>query len=137
MKKLNPYNRQKKIQLVFAAVGAVGIATGLYFFFGNSDNSALISSSMYPFFVAAGVIQYIQLKNKYIHFSKEKIEWEFASHKETQKINLENAETIVESNWKGVVLKNNGKEYEISLDGIWKLDRKRIIMEMQAFYKAA
>ena len=137
MKRINPYQSQKNIQLIFSLIGAAGMVTGLYFFFGDSDNSALISSAMYPFFVASGLIQYFQLRKKYIRFTNEKVEWDFASIEHPQKIDLVKGTTVVDSNWKGVVLKNGEKEYEISLDGIWKRDRKRIISEMKEFYKVA
>lgn len=137
MKTINPYNRQKNLQIGFAIIGSAGIVIGLYFFFGNSDNSALISSAMYPFFIASGLIQYFQLRNKFIRFSKTEIEWDFIANESIKKIELDDGQTVVDSNWKGVVVKNGGVEYEISLDGIWKKDRNRIISEMQKFYSAS
>ena len=133
MKTINPYNRQKNLQIGFAVIGALGMVVGLYFFFGKNDNSFLISAAAYPFFVLSGLIQYFQLKNKFLRFSKTEIEWVFAANEDTKKIEL----IKIDSNWKGIVLENRGNTYEISLDGIWKKDRKRIISEMKKFYKVA
>jgi hypothetical protein len=137
MKTINPYNRQKNLQISFAVIGALGMVVGLYFFFGKNDNSFLISAAAYPFFVLSGLIQYFQLKNKFLRFSKTEIEWVFAANEDTKKIELIKGETSIDSNWKGIVLENGGNTYEISLDGIWKKDRKRIISEMKKFYKVA
>jgi len=133
MKTINPYNRQKNLRIGFAVIGALGMVVGLYFFFGKNDNSFLISAAAYPFFVLSGLIQYFQLKNKFLRFSKTEIEWVFAANEDTKKIEL----IKIDSNWKGIVLENRGNTYEISLDGIWKKDRKRIISEMKKFYKVA
>lgn len=137
MKTMNPYGKQKNIQLVMAAIGAVGMVIGLYFFFGNSDNSFLISSAMYPFFIASGVYQYFQFKKKYIRFSEDKIEWDFITNENPRSILLSNKNTEIVRNWKGALIKNGDQEFEISLDGIWKKDRNLILNELEKYYQAA
>ncbi|MDB9963668.1 hypothetical protein OAD50_01135 [Vicingaceae bacterium] len=137
MKTINPYRKQKSLQLIFAVIGALGMVVGLYFFFGKNDHSFLISAAAYPFFILSGLIQNFQLRKRYIRFSNTEVEWNFITNENTKKIELIDGRTVIDSNWKGVLIETGEKEYEISLDGIWKKDRERIISEMKKFYTAA
>ena len=97
----------------------------------------LISDAAYPFFILSGLIQNFQLRKRYIRFSNTEVECNFITNENTKKIELIDGRTVIDSNWKGVVIETGEKEYEISLDRIWKKDRKRIISEMKKFYTAA
>lgn len=135
MKKVNPYKTQQTINLTIGIIGLIGTA-GLIGEVANFWNFGLEGFGLAPILIV-NLFQYFQFKKAYFNFSEEKIEWSFLGMEESKSFSLDGNSVTFETNWKGIIVHSGDKTYEISLDGIWKRERKRIISEMKVFYVAA
>lgn len=133
MKRLNIYSAQKVIFLVIGLVGIAGTLAliGKLIFKWDID---LFSVGIYPIFLF-NFYQYLQAKKKFFSFSNSEITWQFMGMKTSKKLVFTTNQPSFTLDWKGLKVTDGEQSHEISLDGLWKRDRKKIITELQAFYQ--
>ena len=126
MKKINILKTQQTVN--YLMIGTSSIAVPYYFFI--DDN---FMSSFFIFFFLA-ILSEIKRRKSYFNFNDNQIIWNFPGFENEKSLQLEGDNYKITSDWKGIVLKNETNEYSISLDGLWKNDKKHILKKLQEFY---
>lgn len=85
-------------------------------------------------FIFTAVLAEIKRRKSYFHYNDNKLIWKFPDFQGKKSLQLEGDNYKVTSDWKGIVLKNESNEHSISLDGLWKNDKKHILKKLQEFY---
>jgi hypothetical protein len=90
--------------------------------------------SAFFIFLFLGISGEFYRKKSYFKCNSNQIIWKFPGFENEKTIQLEGTNYKITSDWKGIVLKNETNEYSISLDGLWKNDKKHILKKLQEFY---
>lgn len=122
MIKVPLYAIRKKLSLILGLIGLIGIIiiTNDYF---NSRSEFSIGIFAVLLF---NLYQYFVFKKQFFHIDKKFIEWKFPDLKDPKKIEIQSEQPEFNFSWKGISIKDNRQLHEISLDGLWKKDRKKI-----------
>jgi len=130
MIKVPLYANRKIITLVLGSIGVIGIILSVTNIFGFR---AEWSAGVYPVLLL-NFYQYFVFKKQFFHIDNESIEWKFPDFKKPKRIEIKSDTPEISFNWKGINIKDGTEFYEISLDGLWKKDRKKTQAEMQEVF---
>lgn len=130
MIKVPLYSTRKIITLVLGSIGVIGIIFNLLNLFGLQTEW---SAAIFPVLLI-NFYQYFIFKKQFFHVSKDFIEWKFPDLKTPKKVDLTSNTPEINYTWKGITIKDGEALHEISLDGLWKKDRKKIQAAMEEVF---
>jgi len=122
MIKVPLYSIRKKLSLVLGSIGLIGIIIVTNESF-NSQSEFSIGIFVVLLF---NLYQYFIFKKQYFHIHKKFIEWKFPDLEDPKRIEIQSERPEFNFTWKGISIKDDGQLHEISLDGLWKKDRRKI-----------
>ena len=130
MTKVHLYVIRKKLTLILGSVGLLGIIIV------TNDSFGLRSEFSIGIFVVLLInfYQYFIFKKQFFHIDKNFIEWKFPDLTAPKRIEIKSDEPQFNFNWKGISIKDGEELKEISLDGLWKKDRKKIQSEIERVF---
>ena len=122
MIKVPLYSIRKKITLILGSIGLAGIILSLANIYGFRSE---FSAGIFPVLLI-NFYQYYIFKRQFFHIDKNFIEWKFPDIAEPKRIEIQSEQPEFGFSWKGLSINDDGQLHEISLDGLWKKDRRKI-----------
>ncbi|MEQ8624859.1 MAG: hypothetical protein RJQ00_03150 [Vicingaceae bacterium] len=131
MTKVNLYAIRKKLTLILGSIGLIGIII----ITNDSFNSRSEFSIGIFIVLLFNFYQYFIFKKQFFHIDKKFIEWKFPDLTDPKRIEIQSEQPEFNFSWKGISIKDSEQLHEISLDGLWKKDRRKIQSIIEKVFK--
>ncbi len=130
MKEASLFKFRKIVYILYGLMGLLLIA--LYLF--SSISTEAHSFSLGIIFITSCFLNFYQLRKFYFKYDEKSIVWKLPNGDEENQIDLSEENYSVSRNWKGLTFTNENHSFDISLNYLWKGERKRLARELQSFY---
>lgn len=133
MKKLNLFERKKKL---FVGMIAISIAACItIYYYPNHGNFRLLTFCVFFTNITVFIFNLIQINKYYFIIDKGLIRWKVLHMNHESRIEFSEDVTISEirNNWKGIFFKCENDEHCILTDGLSKKQKQKIIQELKNY----